>query len=164
MQIRTLHRKQWIARPLTEVFSFFCEARNLDLITPSWLHFKVLRQTENELRAGTMIDYELNWHGMPLEWTSRIEEWRPPGQFADLQVKGPYRYWHHTHSFEAVDGGTLIRDTIRFAVPFGALGDLVAGWVVRRDVERIFDYRARKITAIFDAHPTCVDLGRHSYG
>jgi ligand-binding SRPBCC domain-containing protein len=136
---------------LPEVFSFFCEARNLNRITPSWLHFKVLGQTDRELRAGTLIHYELAWHGIPLDWTSRIEEWCPPTRFVDVQLKGPYRFWRHTHNFETCSGGSLIRDTVQYAVPGGVLGDLCAGWLVRRDVERIFDHRFRQISAIFKA-------------
>jgi ligand-binding SRPBCC domain-containing protein len=86
-----------------------------------------------------------------MRWTTRIEEWCPPTRFVDIQLKGPYSHWQHTHSFEACDGGTLIKDTIQYAVPFGALGDFFAGWIVRRDVERIFDYRVLQISAIFQA-------------
>jgi uncharacterized protein len=136
---------------LPEVFSFFCEARNLNRITPSWLHFKVLGQTDRELRAGTLVHYELAWHGIPPDWTSRIEEWCPPTWFVDVQLKGPYRFWRHTHNFETCSGGSLIRDTVQYAVPGGVLGDLCAGWLVRRDVERIFDHRFRQISAIFKA-------------
>jgi len=163
MGIRNLHREQWVPRPLADVFSFFCEARNLDCITPLWLHFSVLRQTGHELRAGTLIHYKLTWHGIPIVWTSRIEEWEPPFRFVDVQVKGPYCLWHHTHSFEALDGGTLISDSVRYAVPFGILGNLCAGWRVRRDVERIFDYRARAITAIFSKKPASAELHRQAY-
>lgn len=145
------YREQRIPALLPEVFSFFCEARNLDRITPPWLHFKVIGQTERELRAGTLIHYELAWHGTPLDWTTRIEEWCPPTRFVDLQLRGPYRLWHHTHCFEACDGGTLMKDTVQYAVPFGVLGDLCAGWLVRHDLKRVFDYRAREIYEIFKA-------------
>ena len=150
MKIRTFHREQRIPAPLPEVFSFFSEARNLDRITPPWLHFKVLNQTDRGLKAGTLIDYELAWHGIPMRWTTLIQEWCPPTKFVDLQLKGPYCLWHHTHSFETCDGGTLIKDTVQYAVPAGMLGDLFAGWLVRRDVERIFDYRAKQIPAMFE--------------
>jgi len=153
MKIRTFHREQRIPARLPEVFSFFSEAHNLDRITPPWLHFKVLNQTDRELKAGTLIDYELAWHGIPMRWTSLIEEWRPPIKFVDVQLKGPYRLWHHTHSFEACDDGTLIRDTVQYAVPLGVLGDLFGGWMVRQDVERIFDYRAKQIPAMFAGQP-----------
>lgn len=161
MRIQTLHREQWIGRPLAEVFSFFSEARNLDRITPPWLHFRVLRQRGRELRPGTLIDYKLVWHGLPMDWTSRIDEWKPPFRFVDVQLKGPYRLWHHTHNFEALDGGTLISDTVRYSVPYGLLGEFLAGWLVRRDVEGIFDYRATAITTFFSAQPVPAGGRRH---
>lgn len=150
--------------PQAEVFSFFCEARNLDRITPPWLHFKVLGQSPHEINAGTSIHYRLVWHGMPLTWTSCIEEWVPPRRFVDLQLRGPYRLWHHIHSLEPLHDGTLISARVRFSGPFGALGDLCAGWLVGRDVERIFNYRARAIAAIFGAQPVSSESGRHACG
>lgn len=145
----SLHRDQWVPASLPQVFSFFSDARNLDRITPPWLNFKVIGPTNLELSAGTLIHYKLSWYGIPLGWTSRIEEWCPPRQFVDVQLKGPYRRWHHTHTFEARDGGTLISDTVHWQVPMGAVGDFFAGWLVRRDVERIFDYRAKQIPELF---------------
>jgi len=144
-----LHREQWVPASLPEVFSFFSEARNLDRITPPWIHFKLLGQTDPKLRAGTLIHYKLAWHGIPLNWTTLIEEWRPPTLFVDVQLKGPYQLWRHTHAFETRDGGTLIKDTVHYAVPMGALGDVYAGWLVRHDVNRIFDYRAKQIPSMF---------------
>ena len=153
MRVRTIHRVQSIPAPLPGVFSFFCDACNLDRITPPWLHFKFLKQTDREIKVGTLIYYQLAWHGLPLAWTSRIEEWCPPTLFIDIQLKGPYRLWHHTHSFEACDGGTLMRDTVKYGLPMGTLGELGGGWLVRRDVERIFNYRAEQISAIFKMQP-----------
>jgi ligand-binding SRPBCC domain-containing protein len=152
MKVRTLHREAKIAALLPMVFAFFSEARNLDKITPPWLHFKVVEQTDLEVKAGTLIHYQLTWHGLPMRWTTLIEEWQAPAKFVDVQLKGPYRLWHHTHTFEACDGGTIIRDEVQYAVPFGALGDFFAGWKVKRDVERIFDYRTSQIAEIFHAH------------
>ena len=65
-----------------------------------------------------------------------------------MQCQGPYRLWQHTHQFEAVAGGTRMRDTVEYALPFGLLGRLAhVGWV-RRDLQAIFDYRARQIASI----------------
>jgi hypothetical protein len=149
LQPNVLHREQWIPAPVPEVFAFFSEVRNLDLITPPWLHFNVLGQSAS-LAAGTIIRYKLDWHGLPIRWTTRIEEWCPPVRFVDLQLKGPYSLWHHTHAFEARNGGTLMQDTVRYALPFGALGDFLAGSIVRADVARIFDFREQEIKAIFN--------------
>lgn len=148
MKISTLNREQKVAAPLEKIFEFFSEAQNLNRITPPWLNFQVIDQSDWNLKVGSLIHYKLAWHGISLEWITRIEEWRPPAMFADSQLKGPYRFWHHVHSFEACDEGTIIRDTVKYAVPLGALGSLFAGWLVRRDVDRIFDYRAKRISEI----------------
>jgi len=149
-----LFREQWIDAHLENVFEFFCEARNLDRITPPWLNFKILRAPDS-IREGVLIHYRLAWHGIPMRWTTRIEEWRPPHQFVDLQLRGPYRLWHHTHTFEPRAGGTLMRDTLRYAIPMGWLGHIAAGWRVRQDVERIFDFRREQIRETFEnrTHP-----------
>ena len=90
---------------------------------------------------GTVIDYRLRVRGVPIRWTARIVEWKPATRFTDVQLRGPYRLWHHTHTFEPRDDGTVIRDVVRYALPFGPVGAIAHALLVRRDLERIFDYR-----------------------
>jgi ligand-binding SRPBCC domain-containing protein len=136
-----IERDQLVRRPRDQVFSFFSDVRNLERITPAFLHFSVKRMSTPDVRQGTWIDYRLNLHGLPLGWRTHIEEWRPEERFVDVQLRGPYAFWHHTHEFESVAEGTIVRDRIRYRVPFGALGDLLAGRFVKRDVDRIFAHR-----------------------
>jgi ligand-binding SRPBCC domain-containing protein len=146
-----LETEQWLPSPLARVFPFFADPRNLEEITPPFLHFAVLRSSDREVRRGTLIDYRLRLRGLPIRWRTRIDEWQPPHRFVDLQLKGPYGLWHHTHEFEERDGGTLVRDRVRYRLPFGALGNLVAGGWVRNDVASIFRFRQEKMRAIFAA-------------
>ena len=136
----------WLPRPLEEVFEFFADASNLEAITPPWLRFSVVTPTPIDIQAGTRIDYRLRFRGCPLRWRSEITEWAPPHRFSDMQVRGPYRRWIHEHSFTEQDGGTLAGDRVQYAVWGGALADKL---VIRRDVERIFDYRRQTLTAMF---------------
>jgi uncharacterized protein (TIGR01777 family) len=140
-----LVREQIVPRPPAEVFRFFADPRNLARITPDFLGFRVLRTSTAELRAGTTIDYRLSLHGVPVRWRSVIEEWQPDRRFVDRQVRGPYRTWVHTHEFEPHEGGTLVRDRVRYALPLAPLGELVAGAFVGRDLERIFAYRRERL-------------------
>jgi ligand-binding SRPBCC domain-containing protein len=87
---------------------------------------------------------------VPLRWQSRIEIWEPPRRFVDLQVRGPYRLWHHTHDFAPKGRGTTIADRVLYALPLGSLGELAHRAVVRRDLKRIFDYRREAVTALLD--------------
>ncbi len=137
--------EQRLTSGVDHVFAFFSEPANLERITPPFLRFKVLAATTPPIGNGTLIDYALRLHGIPLRWQSRIESWQPQHMFVDVQTRGPYALWHHTHEFEPCDGGTIIRDRVRYRLPFGALGDLAAGWIVRRDLEAVFDFRRQRI-------------------
>jgi ligand-binding SRPBCC domain-containing protein len=125
-------------------FAFFADARNLERLTPPWLHFEILSPGAVDLEAGSLIDYRLRLRGVPIRWQSEITVWQPPSRFDDVQRKGPYRLWEHTHSFEPIGDGTLVRDLVVYAVP----GDvLVNRLVVKPDLERVFDFRARQLNA-----------------
>ncbi len=142
---------QWVPKSRNEVFPFFADERNLERITPPWLHFKVSQKTTSGLAEGSLIDYQLKIHGVPLKWRSKIIEWKPGERFVDFQVKGPYRLWHHTHDFFPSGNGTLMRDRVRYQVPRIPLVEMFISRFVARDIERIFSYRRDKIEEIFGA-------------
>ena len=135
----------WLPRPLDEVFAFFSDAANLERLTPPWLHFRILTPKPIAMRRGTLIDYSIRIHGLPISWQSEISVWDPPHQFVDIQRRGPYRRWHHTHGFAAVKGGTHVTDVVEFDVPFG----FIAGRFVKRDVENIFAFRTEALSTLF---------------
>jgi ligand-binding SRPBCC domain-containing protein len=141
--------EQWLPHSAEAIWPFFGDAHNLEEITPPFLNFRVLGMSTAEIGAGTLIDYRLGLNGVPISWQTRIDAWEPPRRFVDLQARGPYALWHHTHEFIPLGGGTLMRDTVRYRLPAGWLGALAGGWKVASDVERIFDYRARKIDERF---------------
>ena len=147
MTIQTLEREQILPLPPAEAFAFFADALQLEAITPPWLHFRVLTPAPIAMRAGTEIEYRLRLHGLPVRWLTRIEVWEPGRRFVDLQLRGPYSVWHHTHSFTPHPDGTSMRDLVRYALPLGALGRVAGGAFVRRDLERIFDFRREAIAA-----------------
>jgi ligand-binding SRPBCC domain-containing protein len=145
----TLRRRQWIPRPIDEVFAFFSDARNLGLITPPWLGFRMLTPDPVRMAAGSELRYRLSWHGAPIRWTTRIRRWEPPTRFTDAEWRGPYALWHHTHRFEERDGGTQMTDIVRYRLPLGCIGRAVHALKVRRDLEQIFDYRRERIAELF---------------
>ena len=144
------HTELWLPRPRDEVFPFFAESGNLETITPLWLNFEVLTPGLGAMRAGALIDYRFRVHGIPIYWRTRIAEWNPPRRFVDVQLRGPYTLWHHTHIFEERDGGTLCVDDVRYRPRGGAW----MNWLfVRRDVESIFAFRTERLAQIFREDP-----------
>src|SRR4051794_6730186 len=145
MRTYTLVREQVLPGTPREVFPFFADARNLEAITPPLLKFEVVTPGEIPMRVGTLIQYRLTLRGLGIDWLTSIQEWEPPHRFVDVQVRGPYQLWHHTHDFAPHPEGTLMRDTVRYAIGFGPFGQLAARAFVHRDVQNIFDFRREAV-------------------
>ncbi len=137
--LELLARKMIVPRTVDESFAFFADARNLDRLTPSWVGFKILTPSPIEMRVGALIDYSIRIHGVPIRWRTQIISWEPPHRFIDVQLKGPYRWWHHEHRFEPCAQGTRVIDEVEYVAPLHWLSHPL---IVRRDVGRIFDFRA----------------------
>jgi uncharacterized protein (TIGR01777 family) len=136
---------QFVNRPREAVVPFFAKAGNLEELTPPWLKFRITRKSSAELRAGATIDYRLRIHGVPVRWRTLISSWSLPDSFADDQLKGPYRKWHHVHEFVPVKGGTLLTDRVTYQVPFSWIGKALLSRLIARDVRTIFQFRKKKI-------------------
>lgn len=149
MTERVYRKSDWVPAPIEKVFAFFSDAQNLERMTPPWLRFKILSQSTPQIQLGTEFEYSLRIKGVPVRWRSRIDEWAPNQSFVDIQLKGPYAKWHHTHTFRTENGGTRMEDIVLYRLPFGLMGDALMGWYVSRDVKEIFEYRAKIMDQIF---------------
>ena len=134
---------------MEEVFAFFSDANNLQAITPKQLHFRILTPGPIQLETGARIDYQLKLYGVPVKWATLIESWEPPQHFVDVQLRGPYRVWRHTHRFAAEGTGTRISDDVDYELPFGSLGRVVEALWARREIGKIFKYRTGVIARRF---------------
>jgi ligand-binding SRPBCC domain-containing protein len=128
-----------------KAFGFFEDPRNLFEITPDWLDFRMLDRSRAEVFEGAEFDYTIRWLSFRLFWRSRIVGYRPPDSFTDVQVKGPYSYWSHLHTFNEEDGSTLIKDEVTYRPPFGPFGRFLHRLIIRRQLSEIFRYRAVRI-------------------
>lgn len=143
-----------VNRPINEVFGFFSDAHNLERITPPELNFHILTPQPITIEKGTLIDYQLQLYGISIKWLTEITTWDPPNVFVDTQLSGPYSQWIHTHRFTAVAATeTLIEDQVKYRLPLEPLGD-VAHFIVRRQLEYIFDFRGKEVAKIFGGAQT----------
>ncbi len=143
MRIYQLERRQVVPMSLVECWRFFSDPRNLEKITPPSMNFVIKRALAAEVYPGLMIEYIVSpLFGIPLTWLTEIVHVDPPHRFVDEQRAGPYRLWHHEHSFRALpEGGTELHDLVTYVPPLGPLGALLNRLVIRPQLERIFDYR-----------------------
>lgn len=145
MRLHKLETEQRIDRPVAEVFEFFSRAGNLEQITPPWLSFSIVGPEPDPVVDGTEINYRLKVHGVPMRWVSRIERVVPGREFTDRQLSGPYAVWVHHHQFEPDGDGTIIRDTVRYRLPFGIVGAVAHLAFVQHDLNRIFRFRHQAV-------------------
>ena len=150
MKLYTLDSIQFINKPIEDVFEFFSNPDNLSVITPPKLGFKILTPTPIKMSVGRLIDYKIYLMGIPIHWRTLITEFDPPHTFIDQQIKGPYTIWHHTHTFQKVDGGVEIKDRVVYSIPFSILGRILNFLWIRKDLENIFNYRKKVIDELFE--------------
>jgi ligand-binding SRPBCC domain-containing protein len=127
-------------------FSFFEDPRNLFFITPELLDFRMHGLPASlAVTEGSEFDYRIRWLRIKMPWKSRIVNYRPPEEFTDIQIQGPYRTWLHIHHFDVTKQGTFMTDEVHYCIPFSLLGTLVHTLLIKKQLMDIFCYRAAKI-------------------
>ncbi|HJM47532.1 MAG TPA: SRPBCC family protein [Candidatus Marinimicrobia bacterium] len=151
MEKYSISKKQVISRTLKEVFSFFEKPENLSVITPKNLEFDILTPKPIKMDRGTVIDYTINLFCIPVHWRTLITEYCPPYKFVDVQIKGPFILWHHTHIFREIDDGVEIIDQVQYALPFGILGRIFHSLCIKKKLNHIFNFREEVIEKLFNS-------------
>lgn len=136
-------------RPLDDIFNFFSRAENLDEVTPDDLGFSILTPLPISMKVGTLIDYRITLMGVPFFWRTMISDWEPPYRFVDQQLKGPYVFWHHEHTFKQCDGYVLMTDRVHYLSPGGVLEPLVDSLFVRGQLNKMWKFRGERFAELF---------------
>ena len=150
MKPSALREVQRLPISLPEAWSFFSDPRNLPRITPPSLGLEVTSDLPGVMYPGMIITYRVRpipW--VSVGWVTEITHVREPVLFVDEQRFGPYRFWHHEHHFREVEGGVEMEDIVHYALPFGTIGRVFGGPLVRRRLERIFSFRRRFLVREF---------------
>ncbi len=151
MKVYTLHREQFLPITLKEAWDFFSTPLNLEKITPEDMGFVVLTDVKGKsIYKGMLIEYRVSpLLGIKMKWVTEIGDVEEPYKFVDNQLKGPYALWEHTHIFKEVEGGVLMYDDVRYAIPLGILGTIAHVLVVKNKLKSIFDFRAETLKKYF---------------
>ena len=150
MRLSRIDRRQVLPTTLEAAWAFFCDPRNLSVITPPDMHFEVISEVPAHIHAGLLIQYRVDpFPGWRARWLTEITHVSAPRLFVDEQRFGPYRFWHHQHHFREVPGGVEVRDLVHYALPGGPLGALVDARAVAPRLAAIFDFRERVLEQRF---------------
>ena len=144
-KIYTFYKEQFVPSDMDTVFEFFSRPENLEKITPTSMGFNIITPSPIEMKEGAIIDYTVKIMGVPMRWRTMITSYKKNEYFVDEQLKGPYSYWHHRHSFKEVEGGVLIIDEITYALPIQAFRKIVHPVLIKPQIEQIFNFRFKTI-------------------
>lgn len=154
MKVHVLEQEQFLPISMAEAWAFFSTPRNLDEITPPDLGFSIEHCEDGPMFEGQIITYRIRV--APLIWVSWVTEIRAVKEgvsFVDNQMSGPYKLWHHRHSFEEADGGVLMRDRVYYGLGFGPFGALAHAIFVGRKLRWIFESRRKSLAERFGESP-----------
>lgn len=143
--------EQWLPITIDKAWDFFSSPKNLATITPPELDFQIINAYPNEIvYEGMRIDYSVKpILGIPVHWQTEIGRVEKNNFFTDIQVKGPYKVWEHTHHFSEKDGGVLMKDVINYQLPLSFLGQFAHWLFVKNKIKHIFRYRENTLNKLF---------------
>ena len=151
MSVFQYKAEQFLPIDIEKAWDFFSSPKNLSVITPPEMGFKILTELNGkEIHDGMLIDYTVKpLLGIAMHWQTKIRDVEKYKVFADIQLKGPYKSWEHTHTFEEINNGVLMKDIINYELPFGFIGDIAHTLLVKKKIENIFAYRKSVLEKIF---------------
>ena len=150
MKIYRFQKTQKLPITLNEAWAFLCNPANLSKLTPSEMNMKIITGAEKPMYAGQVIQYSVTpLPGFKTKWISEITQFEDKKYFIDVQLYGPYAFWHHKHFIKEIDGGVEMEDIIDYKVPLGFLGQLIHPILVKPKLESIFKYRTKQLEDLF---------------
>ena len=151
MTTYTLKRSQKLGISKNQAWDFFKNPKNLKEITPDHLGFDIITESlPEEIHTDLLIEYRVKpILGIPLKWITQISNVDKPNGFVDLQIKGPYKLWHHEHTFDSIEGGVLMVDKVTYALPLGWIGKIFHPIIIKPQLEKIFNYRFKYLEEKF---------------
>jgi hypothetical protein len=98
-------------------------------------------EVRHDFRNGGKVRFEFRLGPVTVPWLAEYRDVIPGRQFVDVQLRGPFPFWRHTHRFDPDPRGCLVTDRVEYDLPGGALGRLFGGRYAHGRLVRMFDYR-----------------------
>ena len=151
--IYRLYNQQFLPISKESAWWFFSTPQNLQKITPEELDFRMTSPDEGKVYLGQIITYSIRLNKVfKMNWVTEITGMIDENSFVDEHRFGPYKMWHHRHTFEEVDGGVLMTDVVHFKIPFSLIAPLAYRFFIKQKLKRIFNYRTEKLDELISSN------------
>ena len=146
-----LQRSILIAAPAAAVFDFHADPRNIERVAVAPAHARLHPPFDVPLRLGSVVRLRVTVFGLaPRRVETEIVVCDPPGEFADVQRRGPFRAWRHRYLFRAVEGGTELTDDVEYELPTGLPFRLLGAEAMTTMMENLFARRQELTKALIE--------------
>ncbi|WP_304066119.1 SRPBCC family protein [Pedobacter glucosidilyticus] len=152
MKTYTLNFSQKLPISLVQAWDFFSSPLNLAKITPPGMNFIITSDytAQTKMYEGMIITYKVSpLFGIKMDWMTEITAVKEHQYFIDEQRFGPFKFWHHEHHFEEIEGGVLMTDKLMYGIPFGPIGVLANAIIVGKQTREIFEFREQAVNNLF---------------
>ena len=152
MNFYSIKSTQHLPISLQAAWDFFSSPNNLAKITPPEMGFIITSDKKDgeKMYAGQIITYILKpMLGIPVKWMTEITHVKEGDYFIDEQRFGPYKLWHHRHSFKKTATGVEMHDEVNYVLPLGILGTIAHKLFIRKRIESIFTHRTIVVENLF---------------
>ena len=150
MKLYTVHKKQKLPISINEAWAFLSDSSNLSLLTPKEMNFTIISKDQKPMYAGQVIQYSVTpIAGVKTKWISEITHLKKGNYFIDVQLFGPYSFWHHKHFIKEIEGGVIMEDVIHYKPPFGFVGVLLNFLFINSKLNSIFKHRELELIKTF---------------
>jgi ligand-binding SRPBCC domain-containing protein len=146
-----LRTEHIIHAPIEKVWAFFSSPENLNRLTPPEMRFTIESDLPSAMYTGQIIQYKIRiaplfWR----RWVTEIKHVDFQRYFVDEQRFGPYRFWYHEHRFTGENGHVRMTDIVHYIVGFGVIGKMLHRLWIRKQLEKVFEYRRSAIDRMFN--------------
>ena len=142
--MKTFNKVSRIAAPAEAVFSWHETAEAFEKLLPPWENIRIVERSNDGIKSGTKVTIEMRLGPFRQQWVALHTAYEQGHMFRDEQLAGPFCHWIHTHKVEPNGpSDCFLIDEIEYKLPFGFIGELLGGWLTRKKLEKLFEFRHR---------------------
>lgn len=143
MAAHTFEVAHTLPAPAAEAFDWHGRPGAFDRLKPPWKRVQVL-EAAGDIHDGARVVLRVPLGPFGVRWYLEHQGWVEHRQFQDVQIRGPFAAWEHTHHFLPVDGQSCtLSDSIDYTLPLQAVTAPLMRRLLERQLTTLFCYRHR---------------------
>lgn len=133
------------------LYSFHANPGALDRLLPPWENTSILRRAHS-IAPGSRVELKMHFGPIPFTYKALHIKEQPVEMFQDIQEKGPFRSWSHTHLFDETQNGARLTDLVDYQLPLQSFLPRNFTRFVEKELTRTFRHRKEVLNHDLSLH------------